>query len=150
MKDIILKYKKINPKVGYIVLSKIFGLPIDDLIQIFWDGDYEIDKEDYKYMNITSNNFKNRKIYSECIQTNRWEEKHFNIWNKLEYFSNEKGYWEKRSYDDYGSEIYFETSEGQWTKTYYNDMGIKVGGEDSKYGKYTIHYIGTWSYKEFL
>ena len=151
MKELILKYKKNNPIIGYFIISKVFGLSIEDIIKVFWDGKFEIDKTMNKgYHTIHFFNENDKNVYIECEFTGKWEKSIYNKWNHVEYFENSDGYSKKWEFDTYGNEIVCGDSNGKWKRTYYNDMGKKIGAQESGGVSYNYRYVGEWCYKEFI
>jgi len=85
MKEYILKYIELKPKVGYYELSMTFGLSLDNLFELLEIKEYRV--ENY---------------YFEVYDTN----------GNLIYREHSDGYWVKIEYDKNNNVIYREDSYG--------------------------------------
>jgi len=104
MKEQILKYIELKPKVGYYELSMTFGLSLDNLFELLNITNYKIEDNYVDFYDSNDNG-----IYSEELD----------------------GYWEKYEYDNNGNETYFEDSNGYWVKYEYGVNGNRIYYEDS-------------------
>ena len=153
MKEQILKYIKLSPNMLYYDLVKIFGLSIEDLLELLDINNYKIDK----FNNLRFYDNSGNRIYKE-YSIGSWykyeydnngnviKEEHSNgFWYKLKYDDNgneiyyeqSNGFWKKWEYDINGKQIYFENSDGEWTKWEYDKYGNEIYSEDSNGNKKT-------------
>ena len=109
VKEKILEYIKLNPNIGYFDLVKVFGLSMENLLEL-------LDIKNYKIKN----------KYINFYDTND---------NKI-YYEDSSGYWIKRGYDADGNFIYREDSDGDWEKRKYDINGELVYEEHSNGYKY--------------
>ncbi len=116
MKDSILKYKELNPNVGFFTLSKIFGISIEEILFYF-------NIERYSIINVL---VKNLIIYDE--------------YNNEIYYETINGYWEKYQYDENGKYQIFKIEyiteyyrEKVTIKTKYNNKNQLIYYHDPYY-----------------
>ena len=106
MKEHILKYIELKPKVGYNDLVKIFGLSIDNLLKLLDINNYESYQ---KYIEFFDNN--GNIIYREYPYGN-WVKRKYNINDKVIYREHSDGSWHKYEYDNNGELIKSKDSDG--------------------------------------
>ena len=122
-------YIKLNPKIGYYELVKIFGLPINELLNLLGIKKYEIYDNCIKIFNKKRNlikiEFSDGELWYYKYDKNgnmiSWKDS-YNEWAKWEhdnngnviYFENSHGFWEK--YDEKSNCIYSEVSYGYKNK----------------------------------
>ncbi len=131
MKDIILKYKKLNPSMGYKNLSKVFGLPIKDLLSILEITNYSIIPSYDKYIAIF--------LYDLEIYDNKHQLIYEEWLNSYDAQSDGKN-WKKYEYDKNGNLIYQENADGYWFRWGYDENGREILCEEigfSRSRKYT-------------
>jgi len=104
LKEHLLKYIELKPKVGYYELNMTFGLPIEDLLKLLDISKYKI-KDTYLHIYDANGN--------------------------VTYYENSNGGWGKYEYDTNGNEIYIEYSNGFWEKWEYDVNGKKTYYENS-------------------
>ena len=127
MEKLIIEYKENNPKTGYYTLTKIFGLSIENVLDLLNITNHEIDK--YNIIRINDNN--GNKIYYED-SSGDWQKSTYDSKGNRTYIEDSNGYWHKTVYDDNsGNIIYYEDSDGYWSKREYDNKGNETYYENS-------------------
>jgi len=153
MKEHILNYLELNPNLGYNDLVKIFGLSLEELLELLGISKFNIDK--FNKLRFYDDN--GYEIYTEHSDS-YWEKCEYDINNNKIYEEFSTGYWKKYMFNKDGKQIYYENSDGGWEKrkydvnnnlTYFensNDFWIKYEWDDGNcvYRKDSYDYINIY------
>jgi len=102
--ELIKEYHRLVPNEPYFNLTKIFGCPLNKVLEILNVKIYIIEG-------------KLLKIYDEDT-------------GKIVKRENSDGFWVKMEYDDNGNQIYEEHSNGHWYRWGYDDNGNEIYWEN--------------------